>query len=84
MIVFRARGVLSQSLRYQVTPSDGWVTCPHCGAEVVSQSLRYQVTPSDVAGGSGGNKYPFKGSQSLRYQVTPSDLKLKPIQMVLL
>ena len=65
--------MMSQSLRYQVTPSDGVEQdiSPLHRAKA-SQSLRYQVTPSD------GEKFEipgtaFKASQSLRYQVTPSD-----------
>ena len=38
----------SQSLRYQVTPSDKTVLSLMSNDIMKSQSLRYQVTPSDI------------------------------------
>ena len=63
---------LSQSLRYQVTPSDAWMEHRFSWIRRRSQSLRYQVTPSDNGEFGAAVQRQFE-SQSLRYQVTPSD-----------
>ena len=62
----------SQSLRYQVTPSDEEERGDSYRV-LGSQSLRYQVTPSDLFLGLRID-VSQNDSQSLRYQVTPSDV----------
>ena len=64
--------VNSQSLRYQVTPSDYNPATSFRLPAAHSQSLRYQVTPSDARDAIGEGFF-VSCSQSLRYQVTPSD-----------
>ena len=65
---------MSQSLRYQVTPSDTTYDTITCTDPSVSQSLRYQVTPSDRMAEKEKKGGLEVVSQSLRYQVTPSDV----------
>ena len=70
----------SQSLRYQVTPSDHLILqgISIFRSQTRSQSLRYQVTPSDFGCRIDPKAYPYIESQSLRYQVTPSDTSCYP------